>query len=602
MRHILIAAIAALSVPAAALAQAGPVQMSFLPGARSGQTNTPVTVFATVINSHSTALDCAPRFGGLLGTLPGGASGQLRFFPWDGSEITGTANQTVTIAAGGRQDYVVEASFTGEFAGRVQVNFRCSDGDGGNFDLRARPLVNSPYFRITNAASHDIVMVGATLTNDGISRVGETGPRAALLTVAAVNIGAPAANLEVIGGIAGFNYLDAALDISICETDTAGICLAPESDFVSIADWPTNEIRYFAVRARVPPRLGLPLYPDILRLMAVVYPAPAAGGGNEFVAEVPISGTGRFGLTYDAETSSAIEAEPSIPTDIRVELQGSSNNGLVVGFECQSETNGDLRIANSFLTGLVTEGSSDPFINMSAFGTHTSRDFSLDEYQQPFVFEPFIFEILPNGAHGGLIGPFGSFLIALGTGDADETLTDTEIGVEVSLDLAVEFRYRWAGVPELSNDFSEPGRTRCVPIPQQHDAEAPEGVEAIEGDWSLLPGADQPPNLPEGDLQIDPTGAVTIGGVPAGQIDTESTGAGGLTDAIHILFDLDRDGNPNGVVVPLPGSNVSDPNRERCIRVMLFDSPSADADPERDASVTDFLRDPDDIGDGECTL
>lgn len=438
-----------------ALAQTGPVQLSFLPNGRSGTPNTPVTFFGTVINSGSESLDCAPRFGGNIGGLPTGVSGQLRFFPWDGTVITGSANQTVSIPAGGRQDYVVEATFDGEFTGVVSNNFRCTNGEGTPFDAAQLPAVNDLAFNIRNTPGRDIILINATLSNDGVSRVGETGPRGALMTVAAINIGQAESDLVVEAGITTFSNLHDGLDISVCETDAGGACISDLGRTVAIANWAANETKLFAVRVRVPEAMGIPFYPDLLRIVLLVRPTnPSTPTGLNQPSEVNLSGSARLGIEY---TSAAAAARPSTETRIEQRMRIQIDSRCAdAGFDF----GGRIRLSS------VTTGPDDDG-NVNVFGDLRVRDFSLQEYSQ--LFSGQFPQLTLNGQFNANI---------YGSDDDDEVPVDTQLPLNYDFDPGVGMQISWEADPSFVNDFQENGRVRCAASPAPENEPTVEDFEA----------------------------------------------------------------------------------------------------------------------------
>lgn len=260
-----------------ATAQVSPVQVSFLPSGRAGVPDAPITIFGTVVNSSDEDMDCAPQTI-FMGELPEGVTGLFRMSAMDGGAVVGGPNQTVTVPDGGSQDYLVEITVDADFYGRASApRIRCVGATEVGNTYRY-PLVNDILLDVSSSAQPDIIMIGDTLSRDDVARVGTSGPRGALLSVAAVNIGDPGADLEVFPAIAGFPALNRATEIMICEIDAAGACMAPEGESVTVAAWPTNEIRFFAIRARFPREVGAPFYPDLIRLFAAVRETSADGG------------------------------------------------------------------------------------------------------------------------------------------------------------------------------------------------------------------------------------------------------------------------------------------------------------------------------------
>jgi len=571
---------------ASALAQSNPVQISFLPQGRSGEPNTPVTIFGTVINSSDEALDCAPRFGGFLGGLPAGTSGQLRFFPWDGTSITGTANQTVTIAAGGRQDYIVEASFDRVFTGIVSPIYRCTSAGGTIYDASRLPAVNDLAFNIQSSAHTDIILITDTLTNDGVARVGSTGPRAALMTVAAVNIGDAGTDLIVEAGIAGFSALHEGLDISVCETDASGTCISASGRTISIASWAANETRLFAVRARIPPEMGVPFYPDILRLLVLVRPADVSGD-KELTgsAEVRLSGYGRFGLDF---AGTALEGRPHTS---RIEQR------LRLRVDMSCETDGGVAFNSRIRLGTV-HVTPESETDISLFGAMDLRGFNLESYGQTF-----------SGLVAGYENASSFDASVYGSGDSDEVETDQQIPFGFSFDPLTSLSLNWQANAGYRNDYQGPGRVRCAIAPAQPDQPNLESLaDSVAGTFNF----DGTPELGD-QIQFGADGSAEIVNTDGSRVNLEfqlttpspevysESGLGVLPiTGTGAQFDSDRPLNVSageriGYLVPqryraAPGGGV----QAQCAIMYLSGTPATEADAQtanRDAGVYVLVRD-----------
>ena len=429
----------AVMVSVSAWAQS-PVQMSILPNARSAAPNEAVTFFATIVNSGDIALSCQPRFGGFF---PGAQGGQAKYFPWDGSVITGTANQAVDIPSGGRQDYVVEITVPNAFTGQLFSNIQCT-GDGGVVATVPRlRLVND--FRVNIAAGNqpDIIMIGDTLSRDGVARVGETGPRAALMTMAAVNIGGAATNFIIAPEVTGYSTLHNGYQPTICETDASGVCTGPEDTSVSIDNWPTNEVRLFAVRMRVPTQLGVPFYPDHLRLLVRAAPDPANAGadrpadfrGWEQLLDAMFGGYG-----------SAVSAPRQAPyQDSHAPVQQCST-------QPDGDTEGDWRRSG----GMLMLTPAEPGGTTTASGYLEFSDLSADLSTRHLI--PVSVDV-PSEGGAGTVTLHGS-----GAGSA--VTNDVTYPVNAAApDATGNLRLTWTAQPGGVLDFRRDGSARCAAAP-----------------------------------------------------------------------------------------------------------------------------------------
>lgn len=424
---------------ASATAQVTPVQLSFLPSARAGAVDAPITLFATIVNSADEDMFCGVQQNQLSG-LPDGVTGLIYLYEMDGGVIVGGQNAGATVPAGGSQDFLVEIRVDAEFYGTARTRVRCV-GDT-EFGVNARyPLVNDILLDVSDTAQPDIVMIGDTLSRDGVARVGGTGPRAALMTVAAVNIGDPGSNLEVFPSIGGMEAMNAAIVPTICEVNTAGACLAPEADRVTISNWPTNEVRLFAVRARFAGEIGVPFYPGIIRLFAAVREVPAGDSPAGATAEETISiNSGEIARTSSGLTvavSDIFRPDPDDPAPLQT-------------MACEVRLDND------------------------TFGFRTGMD------QSRIVMEP-------DGTGGARAAGFGeiqggAFVISWEQTSWNQAVAEARVhgtgsGLQVDdRDLPFSISWEastggvvasWEGDDAFSNDFISPGRMRCAPLPRR---------------------------------------------------------------------------------------------------------------------------------------
>jgi len=373
-------------------------------------------------------MTCQPRFGGFF-TLDGGASGQARFFTFDGTSVGDTANGQVAIPAGGRQDYVVVISVNRETSGGIDVPVRCTDENGLITDIPRLPLVNEFRVRIATGGQPDIIMIGDTLTGDGVTRAGDTGPRTLLMTVAAVNIGDTASDLNIAPELTGFSLLNRNLPPQICEIDAQGACISDQGASVSIDSWATNEVRLFAVRVRMAEQFGIPFYPDLLRLRVGVDAADIATDEATFSTSVATDGHARQGDGFIAPV-----------------------------LQCATQPSGDVGYGFARQGGVIT-------LNQSVA---EDSSFVADGYLHisQFQLESRLSDYLAILLEGSLSAESGT-LTALGTGDAGIQQTDLSVDVTIRNDTAGGLRIAWSGGAAVSHDLSQAGRTRCVPVPRQ---------------------------------------------------------------------------------------------------------------------------------------
>lgn len=573
-QNMLAVLIAAILAPAAIGQANNPIQMSFLPQGRTGEPNTPVTIFGTVINSGDEALDCQPQFGGFLDGLPAGRTGQLRFFPWDGTTITGTANQVVNISAGERQDYVVEANFNGPFTGIVTPNFACTTAGGTEFEAPRRPVVSDLAFNITDSDAPDIILINATLSNDGIAGVGTTGPRSALMTVAAVNIGDAGTNLVAEARITNFRALNGGLDITVCETDGTGVCISAAGRTLDIANWPSNETKLFAVRARIPPAFSVPFYPDILRLAFMVRPQNASPlpDGVESPTEVALGGFGRFGLDWN---STAITAEPHESATINFKEQ------LPFGIDYSCDTYDPFGFSSIAPMGRI---SLDPEADFATLLGHIMlRDFDLNTYGQV---------LSGDLAQGQLTGEYD--LTVHGNGNVDQQGNDADHRFVLTVD-GPGLELVWQGSAGFRNDLLEDGRVRC--------AVSPGGIgisssrSSLDGQFTIDPALLNASQIVFGDtieVILDDGQRIQLGiELEVAPPSTAETFADDFLSAIRAIAQAEpgndgevatpsfETGETVGFFTPLLFQDLGDgTSRVDCMVLNLVGLPATDSDPE----------------------
>ena len=192
-----------------------PLVAAILPGARSVETGTPATVFATMLNASGAALSACGA--ALPETAPSGLSLSFQTTNPATNGLTGTANQPVGLAAGGAQTFLLSLQSSAPLAapGLAPV-FSC---------LATQPAPSIPgvdtvdlVFSATPIA--DIIALAATASGDGVVHVSNG---AGAFAVATIDAGA-AASLTVSADT-GSAALPVA--ITLCQTNAQAQCLAP---------------------------------------------------------------------------------------------------------------------------------------------------------------------------------------------------------------------------------------------------------------------------------------------------------------------------------------------------------------------------------------
>ncbi|MEE2566211.1 hypothetical protein [Hyphobacterium marinum] len=408
------------------------VNWSILPNVRTGAPNEDLTFFATIANGSDVEMTCQPRFGGLF-VRPGGVSGQARFYTFDGTDTGASFNQPVAIPAGADQDFVVSLSTNRAYAGEIIIPLFCTDPDNVPLDLPRIPLVNDFNVMIAPGNPPDIIMITDTLSQDGVARVGETGPHAALMTVAAVNIGEDATNVRILPGLSGFSTLNDGIAPTICETDADGVCNAVEARFAQIALWRENEIRTFAVRARVPVELGVPFYPDELRM-----DVGATDDEVDFYTPL-ITLFGRSGVAMDVERQTGTG-----PTPVQ---------------QCNYDQVADAGGSFSREDGIIVfDERINPDGNLSGLGYFRQSQNQFDSRFEDLT--PFRLA-LPDGNSGDT--QMTVFGMGPGSAQTDDDVANVNVQTRADGSLVIS----WNANPGFSNDFEVKGRLRCAGAPAQ---------------------------------------------------------------------------------------------------------------------------------------
>src|SRR5262245_50504372 len=195
-----------------------------LPTARSGVIGKPATAFATMINTVTTmAHGCSISIS--RHTSIGRPTPAFLYQTTDPhtNQLTGTPDTPVDIPAGGAQTFLIAATPTDEFLGRIEFSFACTDRSAA----ASLPLVNTLDLVVLLTPQKDIISIAVTPNNDGIVNI-PSGGRAGMFVVAMKNVG------TVDGSGRPFPERESAqstvrtVSTDICETNaTTGQCLAP---------------------------------------------------------------------------------------------------------------------------------------------------------------------------------------------------------------------------------------------------------------------------------------------------------------------------------------------------------------------------------------
>jgi hypothetical protein len=281
-------AVVASAVLAATAAAQPSLHGALLPSSRTVATDAPATAFFTVLNSGDTTATNCP----IQTSTPLGSS--LDDFDivnqrTDSAIGVGPLNPTFNIAPSEQIDFVVGVTRdAGSFLSDAFVDLYV-DCDDDVFSL-AWPMLTRFHVQFRDDAP-DIIMIADTVSGDGIAGFGPG--RGAVVAVAAVNIGAADAPT---GGLASPQANEASIaarvqmpfrqneflyQASVCETDAAGVCLAPRTSCIvdgrddcfttQIGDTPV----FFSFGIQAPPESG-EAYDPVWRRLEPILASPTA--------------------------------------------------------------------------------------------------------------------------------------------------------------------------------------------------------------------------------------------------------------------------------------------------------------------------------------
>lgn len=209
-----------------------------LPYARSVQVGTTVTAFANIFNTTSTAAtNCYLQ-------LPTGTPGQFFFRPTTPSNQIDSSyapNDPVTISAGSIQNFVFAYTPSSTLSTEIRLVFSCSN----KAPVTSYNGVNTFILSATSSPGPDVVVVGATPSNDGIVNIpGNTGT--GLLVASGVNIGTSAP--ITVSADTGSTSLPVVL--TVCQTNpSTGACLSPPGASTT-STLNTNSVATYSVFVR----------------------------------------------------------------------------------------------------------------------------------------------------------------------------------------------------------------------------------------------------------------------------------------------------------------------------------------------------------------
>ena len=224
---------------------AGRIVAATLPGARSGYVGGPaVTAFLSVVSRATTpAQNCTV-------SADGGAPFTFSYRAVDGTNTAiGEADPRFDLAPGGLASFVIAMTPTAATTGSGYVFQPIVSCENATLD----PIegINSVLLSFGTVPVPDVLSIGVTPSGDGVIRI-TTVPGAAFMSASAINIGA-GDGLSGPGAVTVTAAVDTGaatlpLEITVCETNSSGVCLAPRAASVrTIID---ADASFFAVFAR----------------------------------------------------------------------------------------------------------------------------------------------------------------------------------------------------------------------------------------------------------------------------------------------------------------------------------------------------------------
>ena len=200
---------------------------SVLPGSRSVRLGTPATLFASLVNAGTTALQGCQAV--LPVTAPAGLTLSYQATDASTNALTGTPDTPVAIAGqDGVQSFLLTFSSTQAMtASDMAVDFDCL----GSGPAAVTAGVDTVDLTVSATSTADIVALAATLTGDGIAVIPASGTGA--FAVASANVGATA---ELIVSV-DTGSASLPLSATLCQSNpSTGACLATPSAAVTLSD------------------------------------------------------------------------------------------------------------------------------------------------------------------------------------------------------------------------------------------------------------------------------------------------------------------------------------------------------------------------------
>jgi endonuclease/exonuclease/phosphatase family metal-dependent hydrolase len=225
--RVLATVIAAVILGAAAAEAAPQVAAASLPSSRRAVVDSPVTIFASMVNAGDSALsNCRPALA---------AGAPLIDFAYQTTDpatnaLIGTPDTPVALGIGASQTFLLTFTPRESFSARpVTIDYLCDEASAPT-----APGVNDLSLAAGATAGPDIIAIAVTLSGDGVARLNGANGRGRV-AIAAVNLSAETGEVRLEAGlpprdpqaqwlsppIAGN---DADLAVTFCQTDAGGAC------------------------------------------------------------------------------------------------------------------------------------------------------------------------------------------------------------------------------------------------------------------------------------------------------------------------------------------------------------------------------------------
>lgn len=206
-----------------------PLAAAILPGARSVPIGTPATVFATLVNGGTTALNnCSISLeGGTQDAAPQGLTLDFQTTNPATNTLIGVLDQPVSIGANGSQSFLLSFGFAGSSLDLTVAELAPIFVCGGVPPAGLLQGVDTVDLNFSQTPEPDIIAIAAA--SGGVLTIPQSTGGSGAFAVAAVDAGAAGTVVALLGT----GSANLPLTVTICATDPAtAACLAPPSNAV----------------------------------------------------------------------------------------------------------------------------------------------------------------------------------------------------------------------------------------------------------------------------------------------------------------------------------------------------------------------------------